>query len=161
TAYKNLKLESVTEEDVESFFTIYPAFPNYNHVVNVKNNKEKYKALSDKFSKNDKEKHCFMGYMIAKKHDFTTSVFIAYYKEALDIGDSNAESHFEIADMIATRMGAYYFKNNFGVEKCLNVNDTLDERVSRYKERRAERVDKRLEELRIYEEMISRFEDRR
>lgn len=142
TALKNLELEGTTKKHVNSFFDHPAVIPSYKHLMAINKNQSDYKQAANQFSRNDKIRHCYMGFVIAKKHDFKSAIFMSFYKEASDVGDANASTHFEIADMIATRIGARYFKRGEPLAKCLDVNDILADRVAKYEQRIAEAKEK-------------------
>lgn len=135
TALNNLELEGVTRKQVKSFFERPAEIPSYKHLQHIQAKQGVYKKDAEEFSKNDKEKHCYLGFRIAKDNDFKSGIFMSFYKEASDVGDAKKTSKFEIADMIATRIGARHFKNGKPLSECLKVNDILANRVAKYEAR--------------------------
>lgn len=61
--------------------------------------------------KNDKLAHCYIGCRISQTVSYKTAIFLAWYKEHLDLTDCELNSHFEYKDYDATLIGAHAGKN--------------------------------------------------
>lgn len=99
-------VENQTVEEVEKFFSRTLYIPSWPHLYKLYTEKARIVKESKAYSKNDKERHCYAGYLISKDMSFMTAIFSAYYKEALDISDCNKKTNYETADEDATILGA-------------------------------------------------------
>jgi hypothetical protein len=121
-ALKCIELEGVSKEVLNEFFRSPPPTPYWSKLRKLKKNHARYSSAASQLSSNDKVRHCFAGYMIARDLDYRTALFAAYYKEAQDVSDCNKKTHFEIADKIATIKGASLSVSGHSIDLCRELN---------------------------------------
>jgi hypothetical protein len=134
-AYDHLKTEKVDAQEVAQFFDHTPSIPSYRYLLDLQKKQKQYQNDAEKFSTDDKVKHCYLGYIFARNYDLRTAIFMSYYKEAQDVGDGKSDTHFEIADMIATRAGGHFYRKQKPLQDCHEINETLERRVALFRER--------------------------
>lgn len=115
---QNYKLERTSKEAIRAFFASPPPYPYYRNLLSLRSKFTKYNDNAKAFSQNDKVRHCYIGHVVARKHAYKTAVFIAFYKEAQDVGDGKRRTRFEIADQEATVYGAQLAMEGVDIEQC-------------------------------------------
>lgn len=126
--------EGVTRAEVDRFFFHQPHIPSYKHLEKIRDNAERYSQMASRFSDDDKVKHCFMGHLLTQETNRPSAVFMAFYKEAQDVGDCNRRTRFEVADQVATVVGAGYAKRGVPVERCHEINQRLADDLIKWEE---------------------------
>jgi hypothetical protein len=142
-----LSTERVTRDEVEAFFMHQPTIPYWKHLQSAQKNANGIQKDATKFSRNDKVRHCFVGYRMSQRWSRSVGVFAGFYKEAQDVGDCKANTRFEVEDQVATIIGASYAKNGKHIRDCHQVNDVLARRTASFLENREKANKKRKEQL--------------
>lgn len=126
-AIKNTSLENTTVPVIKAYFSHHAATPRWQSVLKIKDDSkrgsESFSSRANAFSNNDKNNHCYAGYLIAKELGYKEAVFSGYVKETQDAGDANPRTHFELADRDATNYGAKIFASGESSEKCHNAKE--------------------------------------
>lgn len=96
-----------------------PKVPNlfYMGLAYMTYEKEKKTSLS---LGSDKQAHCYMGCRIAQETNYSTALYVGWYKEHKDLLDCQKPTHFEPLDFEATKLGAQAATNNINcIEFCM------------------------------------------
>lgn len=120
---ENHVLEGTTVPIINAYFSNRPSYPYYRNAISLNRKMDKYRDNANAFSRNDKVRHCYIGFIVAKNHYYKTAVFVAFYKEAQDVGDANRRTHFEIADKEATIFGADLYMEGESIQRCHEAED--------------------------------------
>ncbi len=137
-----LSTEGVSRQDVVDFFNYQPRIPYWKNLKEAQKKVPKMQQAANNFSRNDKVRHCFVGYKVQKQWNHGVSLFLAFYKEVSDVGDCRPRTHFEIEDQVATILGSRMAANGKSIQQCHNIESRLELATERFLQKRDEYLEK-------------------